>query len=152
MTPTFEKSFITYELAHKLIHAAIAHAKKINLAISVAIVDSIGNLVAFARMDGCYLIAIGTSQGKAFTAARNGLKTCELKAFFETNHVCISSLKDENLVLIGGGLPIFYQNQIIGGIGIGGGTAAQDEACAEAALETIAMAYTEYKEMVCKTL
>lgn len=115
----------------------MAHAKTINLAITVAVVDSYGNLVAFARMDNANLIGIGSSQGKAFTAARSTLNTRHFAHYLQVNEVDIGSLKDENLVPIAGGLPITYQGKLIGGIGIGGGTAEQDEACAFAAIKEL---------------
>jgi uncharacterized protein GlcG (DUF336 family) len=134
MTYTITKEFITQELSTKLITKAIEHAKSINLSISVAIVDIVGNLVAFARMDDANLISIGSSQGKAFTAARSTINTRTFADFLRANQVDIASLKDENLFPIAGGLPIIYNKKIIGGIGIGGGTGEQDEICAEAAL------------------
>lgn len=137
MQYTKHKEFITQELASELITRAIDHAKSINLSISVAIVDTVGNLVAFARMDDANLISIGSSQSKAFTAARSTLNTRIFAEFLQANQVELASLKNENLMPIAGGLPIIYQEKIIGGIGIGGGTGEQDEICAEAALQIL---------------
>ncbi len=137
MQPTLEKSFITYDLASNLVKAAIDHAKKLDISISVTVVDPVGNLVAFAKMDDCCLIGIGTAQGKACTAARSGLNTVDFLHYLKENEVCISSLQEEKLVLIAGGLPILYQGKLIGGIGIGGATGAQDEECAQMALASM---------------
>ena len=137
MQPTLEKSFITYDLASNLVKAAIDHAKKLDISISVAVVDPVGNLVSFAKMDDCCLIGIGTAQGKAYTAARSGLNTVDFLHYLKENEVCISSLQEEKLVLIAGGLPILYQGNLIGGIGIGGATGAQDEECAQMALASM---------------
>lgn len=132
-----EKPFITYELAYALTQSAIAHAKTLQIAICVAIVDPVGNLVSFSKMDECNLIGISTSQGKAYTAAMSGLNTRDFLSYLQENEVPLISLKDEKLTLITGGLPVFYQNNLIGGIGIGGGTCEQDEACAQIALKAI---------------
>ena len=134
---TIEKPFITYELAYALTQSAIAHAKTLQIAICVAIVDPIGDLVSFSKMDECNLIGISTSQGKAYTAAMSGLNTRDFLSYLQENEVPLISLKDEKLTLITGGLPIFYQDNLIGGIGIGGGTGEQDEACAQIALKAI---------------
>jgi uncharacterized protein GlcG (DUF336 family) len=134
MQYTITKKFITQELAAALIQKAIDHAKSINLSISVAIVDMVGNLVAFVRMDNANLISIGSSQGKAFTAAKSTLSTKAFADFLKANQADIASLKNENLVPIAGGLPIIYKGEIIGGIGIGGGSGEQDETCAKIAL------------------
>ncbi len=132
-----EQSVISYELAELLIKESIKHAQFINLAISVSIVDSVGNLVAFARMDNANLIGVGTSQGKAFTAARSGLNTRQFADFLKSHQIELESLKNENLLPIPGGIPIFFHEKLIGGIGIGGGTGEQDESCARAALEIL---------------
>ena len=134
---TIEKPFITYELAYALTQSAIAHAKTLHIAICVAIVDPVGNLVSFSKMDECNLIGISTSQGKAYTAAMSGLNTRDFLSYLHENEVPLISLKDEKLTLITGGLPIVYQDNLIGGIGIGGGTGEQDEACAQIALKAI---------------
>lgn len=135
MQMTIDKKQITYELALFLMQKAIEHAKKINIAICVAVADPSGLLVAFAKMDNCCLIGIGTAQGKAYTAARSGLNTRDFLKYLKENEVDLSSLQEEKLVVIAGGLPIFYQDNLIGGIGIGGGTGAQDEECAQVALK-----------------
>lgn len=132
-----EKKIVTYELASALINAAIEHAKLLSLKVSVAIVDAMGNLTAFAKMDDCCLIGIGTAQGKAYTAARSGLNTHDFLAYLDENEVPLASLQDEKLVLIRGGLPILYEETVIGGIGIGGGTGKQDEECAQVALRSL---------------
>jgi uncharacterized protein GlcG (DUF336 family) len=134
MIHTLEKSFITYELASALIKAAMDHAQKQELSICVAVVDPVGNLVAFARMNDACLIGVGTAQGKAFTAARSGLSTRDFRAYLKEHDVCLSTLAQEQLVVITGGLPIMYRGTLIGGIGIGGGSGKQDEECAKAAL------------------
>jgi glc operon protein GlcG len=139
MSLTIEKSFITYEWASKLTQAAIDHATTLGLSICVAVVDSVGNLIAFARMDDCCLIGIGTAQGKAYTAARSGLNTREFLIYLKENEVSLTSLQDEKLMLIAGGLPILYQEKLIGGIGIGGGTGKQDEECAQIALQSLVL-------------
>lgn len=137
MQLTIENKFITYSLATLLVQAAIEHAKTLNLSICVAIVDPTGHLISFARMDDACLIGIGTAQGKAYTAARSGLNTREFLEYLNENQVCLSSLQDEKLVLIAGGFPIHHQGVLIGGIGVGGGTGKQDEACAQAALNAM---------------
>ena len=139
MSLTIEKSFLTYEWATKLIQVAIDYAKTLNLSICVAIVDAVGHLIAFARMDECCLIGIGTAQGKAYTAARSGLNTREFLAYLNENEVPLACLQDEKLMLIAGGLPILYQDKLIGGIGIGGGTGKQDEECARMALQSLVL-------------
>lgn len=135
MQLTIEKKLITYDLATRLVQVAMEHAKTLDISICVAVVDPTGHLIAFGKMDDGCLIGIGTAQGKAYTAARSGLSTREFLEYLNANEVCINSLQDEKLVLIAGGHPIFYQETLIGAIGIGGGTGKQDEECAQTALK-----------------
>lgn len=65
MQITLEKKPVTCELASFLISAAIKYASTINLSICAAVVDPAGELAAFAKMDNCCLIAVGTAQGKS---------------------------------------------------------------------------------------
>ncbi len=137
-----ENKTISYDLAIQLVRSAMDCAKNLKLAICVAIVDTTGHLISFAKMDEACLIGIGTAQGKAYTAARSGLSTREFLHYLNENEVCINSLQDEKLVLIPGGFPIHYQETLIGGIGIGGGTGKQDEECAQFALSAV---FEKYK-------
>ncbi|HYF98088.1 MAG TPA: heme-binding protein [Coxiellaceae bacterium] len=137
MQLTISKKYMTYELSSKLVEVAIEHAKKLEVSVCVAIVDSSGDLMAFGKMDDACLIGIGTAQGKAYTAARSGLNTREFIAYLDENKICVSALQNESLTLIAGGLPIFHENVLIGGIGIGGATGKQDEECAQVALQKL---------------
>ena len=61
---------ITLETAKKLVAAVEAEAAKHRWKLNIAVVDTHGDLVAFARMDGAQLASISISQGKARTSAR----------------------------------------------------------------------------------
>ena len=43
------------------------------------------------------------------------------------------------MVCFGGGLPIRHEGRVIGGIGVSGGSAEQDEACARAGLKALGL-------------
>lgn len=137
MILSFQQTFISYELAAALVKAALDYAKKAELTISVAIVDPVGDLVAFARMDTSCVIGVKLSQTKAYTAARSGLSTTEFAAYLNKNQVPLESLHQENLALIQGGHPIIYNNQVVGGIGVCGDTGQNDDLCAQAALSIL---------------
>lgn len=127
---------LSLDHADQLADKAIAEAKAQNIAICVSIVDQHGNLKALKRMDGTPLMTLESSQMKAFTSA---------SAPYSTRLIANMAAKDPNhaltdvpgLLLLPGGLPIFSASgEHIGGIGIGGGSADQDEACAQAALKS----------------
>ncbi|HEX3499768.1 MAG TPA: heme-binding protein [Stellaceae bacterium] len=60
---------ISLERAQGLVAAAVAEATKHDWKMNVAVVDSGGNLVAFARMDGAQLASVAIAEHKARTAA-----------------------------------------------------------------------------------
>jgi uncharacterized protein GlcG (DUF336 family) len=63
-----KKHSISYELAQKMVNAAVAKAKELGVAENVAILDDGGNLKAFNRMDDAPIPTIEMAQNKAYTA------------------------------------------------------------------------------------
>src|SRR5580700_5108412 len=61
---------ISLEKAQAAVGAAVAEANKRGWQLNVAVVDSGGNLVTFARMDGAQLASIAISEHKARVAAK----------------------------------------------------------------------------------
>ena len=126
---------IELDQGQRLIAAALARAAAERLAIAVAVTDPAGHLVALARMDGVRYLAVDAARRKAVTAAGLGAATHQLAqwaakdASFGTAFV-----GSDTLTLLAGGLPIMAQGTVIGGLGIAGGTSAQDQLVAEAAL------------------
>jgi uncharacterized protein GlcG (DUF336 family) len=101
---------------------------------AVAIVDPAGDLVYFERMDGTQLGSVDVAIDKARSAARFKRPT---KAFQDTlaqggDGLRVLSLR--GAVPVEGGVPLARNGQIIGAIGVSGGTSAQDGQCAQAAI------------------
>ena len=63
-----KKLSISYELARKMVDAAVAEARELGVRENVAIIDDGGNLTAFGRMDGAPILSTEIAQNKAFTA------------------------------------------------------------------------------------
>jgi uncharacterized protein GlcG (DUF336 family) len=133
---TYSTSHITLVAARELIAESITAANEIGIKVTVAVTDAAGQLTAFERVDGSPLLAIDVAIDKAYTVAGFGLGT----------HVWNEILKDSNvaqlahrprLVSVGGGCAIVECGKVIGGIGISGGTALQDQQAAEKALRVL---------------
>jgi uncharacterized protein GlcG (DUF336 family) len=95
-----------------------------------AIVEPSGELVAFARMDDAPYASIRLAQQKASTSARLRLTTAELEERVQGGRMVL--LSSDEVIAIGGGVPIVADGRIIGALGVSGGTAAQDAAIAAA--------------------
>ena len=116
---------IGLEQAKQLMAAAEGEAKKRNWKMNIAIVDTNGDLVQFARMEGAQIASVSISINKARTAARYRRETRLFFNAFETGHGYIATL-DPTLVASPGGIPLVEGGKIIGAIGCSGGTGDQD--------------------------
>ena len=127
---------IGLDQARGLVDAALAEAGRRGWPTDVAVVDTHGDLVAFARMDGAQLASVTISQRKARTAARFRRET---RVFFnaaETGHPYVATL-DPEIVASPGGLPLVVGGKLIGAIGCSGGTGDQDATVCKAAAGTL---------------
>ena len=137
MEKTYSKKTITYETAAKMVEAAIAKATELKCKQNVAVVDDGGNLKAFGRMDGAPLLGTEGCQRKAFTALF-GVGTKDFYNYIKDQQGLLIGLSHfSRATVVGGGLPIIVDGEIIGGIGVGGGTEEQDIDCAKAALTVV---------------
>lgn len=99
---------------------------------AIAIVEPSGELVAFARMTDAPYASTRLAQQKARTAARLRVSTANLEErVLGGRSVLMSS---DEVVAIGGGVPIVENGRVVGAIGVSGATAAQDAEVATAAL------------------
>jgi uncharacterized protein GlcG (DUF336 family) len=137
MEKAYSKKTVTYELAAKMVEAAVARAKELGVAQNVAVVDEGGNLKAFGRMDGGPLLGIEGCQRKAYTALF-GVGTADFFNAIKSDPSLVAGLPHfSRATTVGGGLPIILEGEIIGGIGVGGGTVEQDIECAQAGLKVL---------------
>jgi uncharacterized protein GlcG (DUF336 family) len=122
MEKTYSKKTVTYELAVKMVEAAIARAQELGCKQNVAVVDDGGNLKAFGRMDGAPLLGIEGCQRKAFTSLF-GIGTKDFYNYIKDQQGLLIGLSHfARATVVGGGLPITVDGEVIGGIGVGGGT------------------------------
>jgi uncharacterized protein GlcG (DUF336 family) len=130
---------VTAAAAHAAVAAAVAHAERLGIRINAAVVDAGGTLAAFLRMPGAFVHSVDIAIDKAYTAAGFGFPTSRWRAIVEGDPLLHMGLNQRpRLVMFGGGLPLKDGEALIGGIGVSGGSAEQDEACAQAGLEAIA--------------
>tara|TARA_R110001583_G_scaffold168885_2_gene321755 strand:- start:6011 stop:6448 length:438 start_codon:yes stop_codon:yes gene_type:complete len=131
---------ISAEGAAAAIQAAVAHAAALGIRINVAVTDSAGLLMAFLRMPGAFLHSVEIAIDKAYTAAGFGFPTSQWREILAGNEALRIGLPlRPRLVVFGGGLPIREDEVLIGGIGVSGGSAEQDEECARAGLKAIGL-------------
>jgi len=129
---------ITAEAAHRAVAAAIAHAESLGIRINAAVCDPAGTLVAFLRMPGSFVPSVDIAIDKAYTAAGFGFPTSQwMQVFGDDQAMRLGFPPRPRIVVFGGGVPIRDDDALIGAIGVSGGSAEQDEACAQAGIDAI---------------
>lgn len=139
-TLSVEARVIDWPAALRAAQAAAQAAEQLGVRVNVAVVDAAGLLAAFVRMPGAPLHSIDIAIDKAYTAASFGLPTGEWHDALAAHSAAVQQglVLRPRFVAFGGGLPIVESGRVIGGIGVSGGSEAQDETCARAGLDAAA--------------
>lgn len=131
------KPVINLQTAQQLTQAALNTARKLQVDVVICVVDAQGNMVSYARMDNAPVVSYAFAQKKAFTATALRRSSADFAELMQPEQRLYGMQhSDERLLGVGGGLPIFCQGQLIGGIGVSGGLIAQDIEIAQSALFT----------------
>jgi len=127
------------ELAKKLAEAAGEHAKKIGVPMVIAVVDKGGNLILCHRMDDSLLASLDIAVNKAYTAMAVRVPTHQLAELAQPGQSLygFEATNQGRIVIFGGGYPLKIDGQLIGGLGISGGTVEEDMEVAEAAIRKV---------------
>jgi uncharacterized protein GlcG (DUF336 family) len=100
----------------------------------IVIVDASAVDLAVFRMAGAKVLSLRSARAKAQTAASTGKPSAALP---EAVRAAIAAATEGAMTGLPGGLPVWIGGQLLGGIGVGSGTGAQDNEVAEAALAAI---------------
>ncbi len=135
MTNLPTKLYLPHALTKSMLAACEDKARAMGLAMTIAIVDDGGHLVAFSRMEGVHAGTIELAIGKA----RSSVLFKRPTAKFEESVAAgtIGLLKLPNVLPFAGGVPLLVDGQLIGAVGVSGAAAAQDGQVAAAALDLL---------------
>src|ERR1700676_2073117 len=129
---TAQGAFIMLTLsdARRVITAAEKKAEEIKQPMNVAVADEGGNLVAHVRMDGAWLGSIDISIKKAFTARAFDIATRDLAPLAQPgkDFFGINTSNDGRIMIFAGGIPLKRAGEVVGAIGVSGGSGEQDQA------------------------
>ena len=114
---------LTSDGAMKVLQAAIGKAQDMGVPQCISVVDTGGHLMAFCRMDGAFVMSNTSSRRKAETAAIYGTPTGDIP---EGVDIKLALVTEGQRVNLPGGLPLIVDGQVVGAIGVGSGTGAQD--------------------------
>ncbi|HTS37468.1 MAG TPA: heme-binding protein [Candidatus Solibacter sp.] len=131
---------IEYDEARRAIDLILEKALQMQKAVVVAVADSRGELIAFARMDGAPAASIVIAMNKAWTAARAGKPTAEVgeKVRHPERGHDISYYGDPKFVGWGGGIPIWSNHEVAGAVAVSGLSSLEDASLATLGADLIA--------------
>ena len=128
---------LTLDDARCIMEGAEAKAREIGVDMDIAITDDNGSLLMFHRMDNGRITSIDVAMSKAFTAAAARRST---RAYGEVSGpggpaFGIHVSNQGRFMIVAGWLPLFVNEEIVGGVGCSSGTPDQDEVVAQAGID-----------------
>ena len=130
-----KKSCLTSEDVHKIISGARAFALKNKWNVTIAVVDEAGYLWHLDRLDGAGSTTPEVAIGKARTAALTKQPSRQWEDRVKERPVFLNYPTE---ILIWGGLPVFYEGECVGGVGVSGVASQDDERVAQAGIDALA--------------
>lgn len=124
----------TYQLSHRdaqrIIAAIQAELEREGKGAAIAVADAHGELLAFLRTDGCKLPSLNIAINKAFTAAREQRPSRDIGESSRNKQWPMTNFGDLRYTAWGGGVPIIYNWQVVGAVGVSGLPEEEDMALA----------------------
>lgn len=140
---------IKLDVADIVIQACIEKSDKLGTLMNIAVVDRGGNLKAFVRQDGAWLGSIEIAQSKASTAVafsgdqdkQGPLTTEDLTPLVQPGEslygIQHSPIGTQQVIVFGGGIPLYRGNRLIGAVGVSGSTVENDVLVAQAGADIL---------------
>lgn len=127
---------VTLEIAKKLIEKIEGYATSVGKKAVIAVCGPDGNPIAVHVMDGAFLVSFDVAVKKAYTAVSVKMSTMELGKLVQPGQTFagLEQIEKDKLVFFGGGVPLFVGENLVGGLGISGGTGEEDDDIAQYAL------------------
>lgn len=129
---------LTGDMAAKMIHAAAAEAAKDTLYVTITVVDKSGQTLAVLRHHNAGVHTIRASYKKAYTACSQKRETALIASGIKEGSIPEDiRFLDENFLALDGGVPIYINGKVVGGIGVGGAHGSEDVRIAKAGLTAL---------------
>lgn len=123
-------SALDLERATRLIAAVERKALSEGKQAVIAVANAQGNPVAVHVMDGAFLVSYEVAVRKAYTAVAVKMPTAELARLVQPGGTFYGLQNLDRIVTFGGGVPLYENGVLIGGLGVSGGTGEEDHALA----------------------
>jgi glc operon protein GlcG len=126
---------LTFEGARRIAAAAAEEAQRNNWGVSIAVVDTHGELLFFARLDGAHQQSVDIARTKARTAARWRRETKALEDAVAGGRTVLLAV--DGMLPLEGGVPIIVDGRVLGAVGVSGVTSQQDAQIAKAGIRAV---------------
>lgn len=128
---------ITLAAAQQMAAAVEKKATEINVAVVFSVVDRGGNTLLIQRMDEAFVSSCDISLNKAWSACSLKQGTHEITPAVQPGQSLygLQLTNQQRIIIFGGGLPVIFNEQVIGAVGVSGGTVEQDQLLAQCALD-----------------
>ena len=126
----FTKEGLTLSHAKAIMTQIEQKSAEMGLNAAIACCDASGNSIAAYSMDNAYFVSFSLAISKAYTAAALKMPTTKVAELVQPGQMFygLESFEGGKFVPIGGGVPLFGGNgNLLGAVGVSGGTAEQDD-------------------------
>jgi glc operon protein GlcG len=134
-----QEQTIDYAEARRALDALVREIERRGKAGVIAVADTHGELIAFARMDGAPISSITIAMNKAYSAARERKPSKEIgnASRHPEKGFDIGYFGDPRFTGWGGGVPVLNDGKVVGAIAVSGLPQAEDMELAEMAARLI---------------
>jgi uncharacterized protein GlcG (DUF336 family) len=147
--PAMPEQLLTLGEARAIIEGAIGYAQSTNTRMGVAVVDTAGDVIASARMDGGSSRNVRFAEAKAFASAMYRQTTEALGQLHKTRpdrYFGIMNMYGNKVYLVGGGVPLGLDGKLVGAVGVAGLAEGEDEKAGRAGIA----AWMKYRDTMKK--
>lgn len=138
----FQKAMLGLGQVQEALNAILAEAnKEPHRPLAVSVVDDTGSIISYARMDGCREVPKRMATRKAYTCALSGQDSADYAERLKSQGRTVAEMGDPMLAAVQGGVVVLHPEtgQIMGGIGVSGLAAQEDEDLAKIGLKALGL-------------
>lgn len=125
-----EQRVLSLETAKKIIEKIEEESKNRGKKAVICVCNEQGNPIAVHVMDGAFLISFDVAVKKAYTAVALKIPTLKLNDLVKSGQTFYGLQNLDKVMTIGGGVPLYRNGILVGGLGVSGGTGEEDDSLA----------------------
>lgn len=125
-----EQRVLSLETAKKIIEKVEEESRNRGKKAVICVCNEHGNPIAVHVMDGAFLISFDVAVKKAYTAVALKMPTLKLNELVKSGQTFYGLQNLDKVMTIGGGVPLYRNGILVGGLGVSGGTGEEDDSLA----------------------